>query len=194
VCFRVSNGRTDKNDIAIAIETMSSQLRHLQNTLASLDRPETPPSFSKSLPTRKNYSSTRPRRPPLISLAGQFYLKHWSPILLTIELVLNLYFLHHGPLHPIDYPTYLVQARQFREGERDYANIYGPTGPLAYPGGHVIIFSIFERLFGIKGDQNWPGYRPAQWGFLALQLVHTFVPPEAQDRELMNRSFTGFTV
>src|SRR6202161_4479918 len=119
---------------------MSSQLRHLQNTLSALGRPETPPSRSKS-PPRRNYSFTRPRRPPLITLVGQFYLKHWSPILLTIELLLNLYFLHHGPLHPIDYPTYLVQARQFREGERDYANIYGPTGPLVYPGGHVIIFS-----------------------------------------------------
>jgi hypothetical protein len=173
---------------------MSSQLRHLQNTLAALDRPETPPARSKSPPPRRNYSSSRPRRPPLIILVGQFYLKYWSPILLAIELLLNLYFLHHGPLHPIDYPTYLVQARQFREGERDYANIYGPTGPLVYPGGHVILFSAFERLFGIRGDQDWPGYRPAQWIFLALQLVHTFVPLEAKRGELTDRSFTGFTV
>jgi alpha-1,3-mannosyltransferase len=104
-----------------------------------------------------------------------FYLKHWSAILLCIELVLNLYFLHHGPLHPIDYPTYLIQARQIRQGEKDYANVIGPTGPLVYPGGHVIIFSLFERLFGVKGDADWAGYLPAQWIFLVLQLVHTYV-------------------
>ena len=132
----------------------------------------------------------RPQTLPFLKSSGllieklhstcQFYFKHWSPILLSLELLFNLYFLHHGPLHPIDYPTYLVQARQFRLGERDYANIYGPTGPLVYPGGHVIIFSIFERLFGIKGDPDWAGYLPAQWIFLILHLIHTFVfrPPK----------------
>src|SRR5438552_3034196 len=108
------------------------------------------------------------RQQTIVHSAGQFYLKYWSPILLFAEFLLNLYFLHHGPLHPIDYPTYLVQARQFRLGERDYAKIHGPTGPLVYPGGHVIIFSMFERLFGIKGDTDWPGYWPAQRIFLAL--------------------------
>jgi alpha-1,3-mannosyltransferase len=105
----------------------------------------------------------------------KFYFKNWSSILLCLEFLLDVYFLHHGPLHPIDYPTYLLQARQIRFGERDYAKIYGPTGPLVYPGGHVIIFSFFEKLFGIKGDSNWPGYLPAQWIFLALQLGHTYV-------------------
>jgi len=153
---------------------MAAQIRHLQSTLAALDRPKTPPPFPKSS-ARKSYPSSRLRRPPLLTLVGQFYLKHWSPILLTIEFLLDVYFLHHGPLHPIDYPTYLIQARQFRQGERDYMNIWGPTGPLVYPGGHVIIFSTFERLFGIKGDADWPGYLPVQWIFLISQLIHTFV-------------------
>jgi hypothetical protein len=131
----------------------------------SLDHPQASP-----LP-----SSSRQSAPLSTGALGRFYYKHWSAILLVLELLLDLYFLHHGPLHPIDYPTYLVQTRQIRLGERDYAQIYGPTGPLVYPGGHVIIFRQLERLFGIKGDPDWPGYRPVQWIFLALQLGHTFV-------------------
>lgn len=138
----------------------------------ALERPQTPP-FPKSSVPQSPQSRDRRRIPAI----AEFYIKHWSWILLVLELLLNLYFLHHGPLHPIDYPTYLVQARQFRLGERDYAKIYGPTGPLVYPGGHVILFSMFERLFGIKGDVNWSGYLPAQWIFLILQLAHTWVSP-----------------
>ena len=143
-------------------------LRKFQRTVMEFDRPQTP-----SLPPSKSAEASRSHLGNWTIL--NFYLKHWSLILLSLELLLNLYFLHHGPLHPIDYPTYLVQARQIRLGERDYANIYGPTGPLVYPGGHVIIFGILERLFGIKGDIDWGGYLPAQCLFLVLQLVHTFV-------------------
>lgn len=143
----------------------ANRVQNFRASLMALDRPQTPP-FPKSI--------RQPRQQHGHSV-GQFYFKHWSSILLSLEFLLNLYFLRHGPLHPIDYPTYLVQARQFRLGERDYANIYGPTGPLVYPAGHVIIFSIFERLFGIKGDADWSGYLPAQWIFLALQMIHTYV-------------------
>ena len=142
--------------------TLANRARHLHTTLMALDRPAAD-------------TLTSPRRASRQYPALDFYLRHWSPILLSLELILDLYFLYHGPLHPIDYPTYLVQVRQVRLGERDYANIYGPTGPLVYPGGHVFIFSIFEKLFGIKGDSNWTGYLPAQSIFLALQLAHTFV-------------------
>ena len=145
--------------------TITKRLRNLHNTLMTLDRSQSSP-----LP-----SSARRSAPSSAGAIGEFYFKHWSAILLVLELILDLYFLHHGPLHPIDYPTYLIQTRQIRLGERDYARIQGPTGPLVYPGGHVIIFRVFERLFGIKTDPDWPGYAPAQWIFLALQLGHTFV-------------------
>ena len=148
-------------------QLITNRLSNLHKTLMPLDRPQSPP-----LP-----SSSRQSPPSSTGALGTFYYKHWSVILLILELFLDLYFLHHGPLHPIDYPTYLVQARQVRLGERDYAKIHGPTGPLVYPGGHVIIFRVFERLFGIKGDADWSGYRSAQWIFLALQLGHTFVNP-----------------
>lgn len=150
---------------------LPNRVQSLHHTLMALERPQTPPFPKSSVP------QSQPRLQQRVPAIAQFYFKHWSSILLVLELLLNLYFLHHGPLHPIDYPTYLVQARQFRLGERDYAEIYGPTGPLVYPGGHVIIFSVFERLFGIKGDVDWSGYLAAQWIFLILQLIHTWVSP-----------------
>ena len=140
------------------------QLRDPYCTLMAFDRPPSPTVHPMSLPPYQGGHGVL-----------RIYLKHWSAILLLLEVLLNLYFLHHGPLHPIDYPTYLVQARQIRLGERDYLKIWGPTGPLVYPGGHVVIFSIFERLFGVKGDPNWRGYLPAQWIFLVLQLMNTYV-------------------
>jgi hypothetical protein len=146
--------------------SLLSRLREFHGVLVHLDRSQSP-----QLPMARQVSVyDRP-----LNRLGQFYLKHWSLTLISIEFLLNIYFLHHGPLHPIDYPTYLVQARQIRLGERDYAKIYGPTGPLVYPGGHVAIFSMFERLFGVRGDPDWPGYLPAQLIFLGLQLVHTCV-------------------
>lgn len=149
----------------------ANQFNHIQATLMALDRPPTP----SRIPHEQDVN----RRAAGLHAIADFYLKHWSPILLSIELLLNLYFIHHGPLHPIDYPTYLVQARQIRLGERDYAKVIGPTGPLVYPGGHVLIFLIFEKAFGMKGDIEWNGYGSAQLVFLVLQLVHTYVsfPP-----------------
>lgn len=145
----------------------ANQFDYLQTTIMALDRPPTPSRIPREQAVDRHAS-----RPGGIA---NFYLKHWSPILLSIEGLLNLYFLYHGPLHPIDYPTYLVQARQIRLGERDYAKVIGSTGPLVYPGGHVLIFTIFERAFGIKGDVDWNGYLSAQLVFLVLQLVHTYV-------------------
>ena len=153
-------------------QSLLGRLWTVHTTIMALDRPSTP----FSAPGRRRFHSQ-------FSILN-FYFRHWSAILLCIEFALNIYFLHHGPLHPIDYPTYLIQARQIRQGENDYAKIIGPTGPLVYPGGHVIIFSLFERAFGIKGDENWGGYLPAQWTFLLLQLAHTFVRTPHSRREI----------
>jgi hypothetical protein len=154
-------------------QSLSGCLWTVYTTIMALDKPSTPTSAPRHRRLHSRFSVV------------DFYFRHWSAILLCIEFALNVYFLHHGPLHPIDYPTYLIQARQIRQGETDYAKVAGPTGPLVYPGGHVIIFSLFERVFGIKGEENWGGYLPAQWTFLLLQLVHTFVRTPPSTREIV---------
>ncbi|RLO03315.1 hypothetical protein DYB28_013016, partial [Aphanomyces astaci] len=44
----------------------------------------------------------------------------------------------------IDWKAYMQQVTQFKNGERDYLNIRGDTGPLVYPAGHVYIYSILH--------------------------------------------------
>ena len=59
----------------------------------------------------------------------------------------------------IDYVTYQEQARAVMHGERHYASIEGPQGPLVYPAGHVWLYvavshfsndsvATAQRLFG----------------------------------------------
>ena len=67
------------------------------------------------------------------SRAYAFYKAHWAAVLLFCDFCLNVVYLLHGPLHPIDYPTYLEQASRItRDGVLDYAEIAGKTGPLVY--------------------------------------------------------------
>jgi len=42
----------------------------------------------------------------------------------------------------IDWKTYMQQIAIYNKGERDYKNIEGSTGPLVYPGAHVLIYRI----------------------------------------------------
>jgi hypothetical protein len=42
----------------------------------------------------------------------------------------------------IDWKAYMQQIAIFNKGERDYKNIEGDTGPLVYPGAHVLIYRI----------------------------------------------------
>lgn len=40
----------------------------------------------------------------------------------------------------------MQQVQQYISGERDYAKIQGDTGPLVYPGAHVLIYRILYAL------------------------------------------------
>lgn len=42
----------------------------------------------------------------------------------------------------IDWKTYMEHIAIYNKGERDYVNITGSTGPLVYPGAHVLIYRI----------------------------------------------------
>ena len=64
--------------------------------------------------------------------------------ILAIELLLNGLIIYRIPYTEIDYSTYMQQVRLFLNGERNYAKIYGDTGPLVYPAGFLYIYSLFE--------------------------------------------------
>ncbi|KAI0093547.1 glycosyltransferase family 58 protein [Irpex rosettiformis] len=46
----------------------------------------------------------------------------------------------------IDWETYMYQLELYMKGERDYALISGPTGPLVYPAGHVYVHRLLYSL------------------------------------------------
>ncbi|KZP24739.1 glycosyltransferase family 58 protein [Athelia psychrophila] len=66
----------------------------------------------------------------------------------------------------IDWETYAIQTSLYISGERDYAQIKGPTGPLVYPAGHVQVFRILYDLTNAGSN-----IALAQQIFAALYLV-----------------------
>ncbi|KAJ8462660.1 hypothetical protein ONZ51_g10758 [Trametes cubensis] len=46
----------------------------------------------------------------------------------------------------IDWETYMYQLELYLKGERDYALISGPTGPIVYPAGHVYVHQLLYTL------------------------------------------------
>lgn len=59
----------------------------------------------------------------------------------------------------------MEQIALYIAGERDYVKIYGGTGPLVYPGGHVYIYRI---LYAITDEGR--NIKLAQWLFAFLYL------------------------
>ncbi|KAH0827128.1 mannosyltransferase [Lanmaoa asiatica] len=50
------------------------------------------------------------------------------------------------PYTEIDWETYMIHVNLYLKGERNYAEIVGPTGPLVYPAGHVHIHHLLHRV------------------------------------------------
>lgn len=60
----------------------------------------------------------------------------------------------------------MTQVHTFLEGERNYAKITGPTGPLVYPGLHVFLYTLLYRL-----TEKGTNILRAQFIFAGLYLV-----------------------
>ena len=60
----------------------------------------------------------------------------------------------------------MQQVAQYVAGERDYVKIYGDTGPLVYPAGHVYIYRL---LYAITDEGR--DIKLAQYIFIGLYLA-----------------------
>ncbi|RPD66293.1 glycosyltransferase family 58 protein [Lentinus tigrinus ALCF2SS1-7] len=60
------------------------------------------------------------------------------------------------PYTEIDWETYMIQLELYMKGERDYALITGPTGPIVYPAGHIHVHRILYDLTD-SGTNLWKG-------------------------------------
>ncbi|KAH7889470.1 glycosyltransferase family 58 protein [Phlebopus sp. FC_14] len=62
------------------------------------------------------------------------------------DAVLTQLIIRFIPYTEIDWKTYMVHIDLYLEGERNYAKITGPTGPLVYPAGHVYIHHFLHWI------------------------------------------------
>jgi len=67
----------------------------------------------------------------------------------------------------IDWSTYMQQVKAFLNGTTDYSKIAGDTGPLVYPGGHVLLFTVLQDVTGGR-------VKNAQFVYLALYIASLF--------------------
>ncbi|KAL0090653.1 glycosyltransferase family 58 protein [Phycomyces blakesleeanus] len=94
------------------------------------------------------------------------YIWYIATILLLGELVLNIVIIQKVAYTEIDWTAYMQEVKGFIEGERDYLNLRGDTGPLVYPAGFVYIYSGLYYLTN-KGTN----VRLAQYIFAGLYLA-----------------------
>ncbi|KAH7836766.1 hypothetical protein Vadar_005388 [Vaccinium darrowii] len=73
-------------------------------------------------------------------------------LLLTDALLVSL-IIAYVPYTKIDWDAYMSQVSGFLDGERDYMNLKGDTGPLVYPAGFLYIYSAVEF---VTGGQVYP--------------------------------------
>ncbi|KAL3328715.1 hypothetical protein AABB24_036045, partial [Solanum stoloniferum] len=73
--------------------------------------------------------------------------------LLIADSILVALIIAYVPYTKIDWDAYMSQVTGFLEGERDYSNLKGDTGPLVYPAGFLYIYSAIQY---VTGGQVYP--------------------------------------
>jgi alpha-1,3-mannosyltransferase len=64
-------------------------------------------------------------------------------LLLILEALGGILIINYRSYTELDWESYMSQSKGFLEGDYNYLNLKGPSGPLVYPAGFLYIFSIF---------------------------------------------------
>ncbi|KAJ2720226.1 dolichyl-P-Man:Man(5)GlcNAc(2)-PP-dolichol alpha-1,3-mannosyltransferase [Coemansia sp. Benny D115] len=86
--------------------------------------------------------------------------------LLLLEAAANYQIIQRVRYTEIDWKAYMQEVRGVLDGERNYLNLKGDTGPLVYPAGFVWIYQVLYRLTAGGAD-----LRLAQYVFMAVYLA-----------------------
>ncbi|CCL98442.1 uncharacterized protein FIBRA_00439 [Fibroporia radiculosa] len=93
----------------------------------------------------------------------------WALAALVIfgDALLTQLIIRFVPYTEIDWETYIYQLELYLKGERDYALISGPTGPIVYPAGHIYVHRL---LYGLTNFGN--NLHTAQQIYGFIYMVH----------------------
>lgn len=102
---------------------------------------------------------------PLLSLLTAVYARSTAPCatmrggsnafllllvigLLVMDALLTALVIAKVPYTEIDWKAYMQEVGAYLDGERDYVNMKGDTGPLVYPAGFVYVYATLQRITG----------------------------------------------
>jgi len=86
--------------------------------------------------------------------------------LLVLEVLLSFGIIQKVAYTEIDWQAYMEQTETFHNGERDYYQIKGGTGPLVYPAGFLYLFDILRLVTNHGSD-----IAMAQYIFLGFYML-----------------------
>ncbi|KAI7831872.1 glycosyltransferase [Kickxella alabastrina] len=103
-------------------------------------------------------------------------------LLLSFEFIINYQIIQRVQYTEIDWKAYMQEVDGVINGERNYLNLKGDTGPLVYPAGFVWVYQLLFQI--TSGGIN---LRLAQYIFMGVYLAtlavvlviykHTRIPP-----------------
>ncbi|KAF9227600.1 glycosyltransferase family 58 protein [Gyrodon lividus] len=79
-------------------------------------------------------------------LFDKHYFWTLAGLVILVDAFLTQLIIRFVPYTEIDWETYMVHINLYLKGERNYAKITGPTGPLVYPAGHVHIHHFLHYI------------------------------------------------
>lgn len=125
---------------------------------------------TQSSPRQPNSSSSSLVMDLYVRLAlNPIYDKIFLALILICELLLGLAVINNVNYTEIDWIAYMEEVLAYEDGERDYEQIRGGTGPLVYPAGFLYLFSWLKSM---TNDGN--NLQKAQYLFLGMYLMTQF--------------------
>mmetsp|Transcript_21235 Transcript_21235/g.45356 ORF Transcript_21235/g.45356 Transcript_21235/m.45356 type:complete len:470 (-) Transcript_21235:1516-2925(-) len=124
-----------------------------------------------------------------VILAKPTYDAPYFSLLVSAEAILTTLVVLRVPYTEIDWVAYMQEVTTYQDGERDYVNIRGGTGPLVYPAGFLYLYSWFKSLaiigsgsaesgidsLGLDGSVSAQAIQRIQWLFVLLYLFNSVV-------------------